>query len=404
MNLQIWIGDDYMTEKAFKYAKTPETKQKNSNFGNQKNGVEHSVSPAERILHLQSIAGNQAVQTLIKSGALQAKLKVSHPNDMYEQEADRMAKQVMRISEPKVQLKCTGCNKDEKDILQTKKVSKHIPVTQDQDVPPVIHEVLRSPGQPLDPVIRTFMEPRFEYDFSKVRVRSEEQAAASAEAINAHAYTVGQEIVFADGKYAPGTDEGKELIAHELTHVVQQAQNVQRNIIQMRAGCSSSKDTTITEDHRRARKMLSNAIAAVALYDGTKPAKVRAALSAHFHGATSNAFATWINLNLRILWALTWMAGYECYTGGILERTWACGSNALATTFWCVPGIDIRLCPSYFSQSAIERSTTLIHEWIHKYGCNFDLGYEHEDEYSKNRTVTQLLNADSFANFIRDVQ
>lgn len=280
-----------------------------------------------------------------------------------------------------------------------------MPVTQYQDVPPIIREVLRLPGKPLDEVTRAFMEPRFGYDFSNVRVRSEAQAAASAEAINAHAYTVGQEIVFANGKYAPKTDAGKELIAHELMHLVQQTQNVQRNIIQRRSGCSSSQDTIITEDHRRAREMLSNAIDVVSSYNGTNPAKVRNALSAHFHSATSNAFATWINLNLRILWALTWMAGYKCYTGGIVERTWACRSdNELATTFWCVPGIDIRLCPSYFSQSAIERSTTLIHEWIHKYGCNFDLGYEHEKKYSKNRTVTQLLNADSFANFIRDVQ
>jgi hypothetical protein len=393
-----------MTEKAVTYAKTPEPKQKCSNLCTQKSGVDYSVSPADRILHLQHTAGNQAVRRLLRSGALQAKMKVSQPNDIYEQEADLVAEKVMRMPETEVQHKCTGCNKDEEDVLQTKKLSRQMPVTQHQDAPPIIREVLRSPGKPLDPVIRAFMEPRFGHDFSNVRVHSEEQAAMSAKALNAHAYTVEQNIVFADGKYAPGTDSGKELIAHELTHVVQQTQNVQRNIIQRKSGCSSSQDTTITEDHRRAREMLSNAIDSVSSYDGTKPAKVRNALSAHFHGATSNAFATWINLNLRILWALTWMAGYECYTGGILERTWACGSGALATTFWCVPGIDIRLCPSYFGQSATERSTTLIHEWIHKYGCNFDLGYEHESEYGRNWTVTQLLNADSFSSFIRDVQ
>jgi hypothetical protein len=98
------------------------------------------------------------------------------------------------------------------------------------------------------------------------------------------------------------------------------------------------------------------------------------------------------------------MAGYQCYNGGLFEGTWACGGSALATTFWCVPGVDIRLCPSYFGQTPTERSTTLIHEWVHKYGCNFDLGYEHETGYSGNGTLTQLLNADSFSNFIRDVQ
>jgi hypothetical protein len=117
----------------------------------------------------------------------------------------------------------------------------------------------------------------------------------------------------------------------------------------------------------------------------------------------NSKFAAWINVNLRFLWGVTWMAGYECYSGGLLERVWACGPNDLATTFWCVPGVDIRLCPSYFRQSPKERSTTLIHEWVHKYGCNFDLGYEHESDYPQNWTVTQLLSADSFSNFIRDV-
>jgi hypothetical protein len=107
---------------------------------------------------------------------------------------------------------------------------------------------------------------------------------------------------------------------------------------------------------------------------------------------------------LRYLLVASWMAGYECFSGGIWESTWACSGADLATTFWCVPGIAIRLCPSYFAQTDVERSTTLIHEWVHKYGCNFDLGYEHEAGYASNYTLTQLLNADSFSSLIRDVQ
>ncbi len=213
-----------MVEKAVTYIKKPEIEQKCSSLCKQKTSVDFSVSPAERILHLQQTAGNQVVQRLIKSGTLQAKLRIGQPADMYEQEADRVAEQVMRIPEPKVQHKCTRCKKDEKDVLQAKKLSKPMSVTQDQDVPPIIYEVLRSPGQPLDSATRAFMEPRFGHDFSNVRVHSKEQAAESAKAVNAHAYTVGQNIVFADNKYAPGTDEGKELLAHELTHVVQQTE------------------------------------------------------------------------------------------------------------------------------------------------------------------------------------
>jgi hypothetical protein len=248
------------------------------------------------------------------------------------------------------------------------------------------------------------MSQRFGYDFSEVRVRDDAQAAQSASEVNAQAYTVGHDVVFGSGQFSPETGAGRRLIAHELAHVVQQASGVCRNVIQRRAGCSAAQETTITDDHARARDMLSRAVAAVSGYDGTTPAKVFNALRTHFHGATSNAFATWINVNLRFLQGTSLLAGYECFTGGLLERGWACrGPNELATTFWCVPGVDIRLCPVYFTHGTGTRSTTMIHEWVHKYGCNFDLGYEHEAGYAGHGTVRQLLNADSFANFVRDV-
>jgi hypothetical protein len=89
------------------------------------------------------------------------------------------------------------------------------------DVPPIVHEVLRSPGQPLDAARRAFMEPRFGYNFSNVRVHTDAKAAESARAVNALAYTVGKDVVFEREKYTP-TRTGQQLLAHELTHVVQQ--------------------------------------------------------------------------------------------------------------------------------------------------------------------------------------
>ncbi len=88
--------------------------------------------------------------------------------------------------------------------------------------PPIVHEVLRSPGQPLDASTRAFMEPRFGHDFSRVRVHTDASAARSARAVHANAYTVGQDVVFAEKHYTPGTIAGKGLLAHELTHVIQQ--------------------------------------------------------------------------------------------------------------------------------------------------------------------------------------
>jgi len=88
-------------------------------------------------------------------------------------------------------------------------------------VPSIVHEVLRSPGRPLDAATRSYMEPRFGHDFSDVRIHTDAKAAASADAVNAHAYTVGRNIVFANGRYSTGGGS-PQLLAHELAHVVQQ--------------------------------------------------------------------------------------------------------------------------------------------------------------------------------------
>jgi hypothetical protein len=94
-------------------------------------------------------------------------------------------------------------------------------------VPDAVHHILDSSGQPLSAAARKTMEPRFGYDFSRVKVHSDQLAAESARKMNALAYTVGTHIVFAEGKYAPFSDSGQRLLAHELTHVVQQADAVQ---------------------------------------------------------------------------------------------------------------------------------------------------------------------------------
>jgi hypothetical protein len=88
---------------------------------------------------------------------------------------------------------------------------------------PVVQDALRSPGRPLDPASRELFESRFDHDLSQVRVHTDEQAAESARAVNAQAYTVGQDVVFGKGQFAPGTGAGQQLLAHELVHVVQQA-------------------------------------------------------------------------------------------------------------------------------------------------------------------------------------
>lgn len=90
-------------------------------------------------------------------------------------------------------------------------------------IPPIVNEVLKSgSGQPIEPVVRAEMEMRFGHDFSRVRVHTDTKAAESAKMMSAKAYTVGQDIVFGSGRYEPTTTNGKQLVVHELAHIVQQ--------------------------------------------------------------------------------------------------------------------------------------------------------------------------------------
>lgn len=114
---------------------------------------------------------------------------------------------------------CSGCA-EKKGLLQRQSQTG---AGAANEVPSIVHQVLNSSGQPLDSSTRSFMEPRFGRDFSGVRVHTDSQAAQSARAVNAHAYTVGNNVVFGAGRYEPRTDTGRELIAHELTHTIQQS-------------------------------------------------------------------------------------------------------------------------------------------------------------------------------------
>lgn len=161
---------------------------------------------------------------------IQSNLMVSTPGDVYEQEADHVADRVMRMPEPQLKPACAcggGCPRcreehSGREQLQTMPILGHN--AGETNVPYIVQKVVSSPGQPLDSTTQAFMGPRFGYNFSRVRVHADAQAAASAEAINAKAYTVGKDVIFGAGRFSPGTRDGKRLLAHELTHVVQQNQ------------------------------------------------------------------------------------------------------------------------------------------------------------------------------------
>jgi len=244
------------------YAKLPETKRKNSPLLIQRTKSSQPIkTPADRILFLQRTIGNQAVQRLIKSGTLQAKLKIGQPGDKYEQEADRVADAVMRMPEPGVQRQVEP-EEEEEEILQTKPLVDQItPVVQRQVEEEEEEEMLQAKsmedatsevsndlesqinaikggGRPLGESERAYFEPRFGVDFSQVKVHTGAQAAESARVTNARAFTLGQDVVFGEGEYSPQTSSGKKLLAHELSHVMQQEihESIRNKLIQREVG------------------------------------------------------------------------------------------------------------------------------------------------------------------------
>jgi len=193
------------------------------------------------LLTLQQTHGNQYVQRVV--AGIQAKLVVGHPGDIYEQEADRVADAVMRMPERQVQRQIEP-EEEEEELIQTKPLVNQITpfvqrqVEEEEEIlqtkkregttPEVTHDLessinaLKGGGQPLAESTRNFFEPRFGYNFSDVRVHTDAKAGESAKAVNALAFTMGRDIVFGRGGYALETSGGLRLLAHELTHVVQQ--------------------------------------------------------------------------------------------------------------------------------------------------------------------------------------
>ncbi len=150
---------------------------------------------------------------------VQAKLTVSAPDDPYEREADQVAERVMRMPAPQVQrtgaAPCPQC--EEQQRLQRKPAAPHIASAGSEAA-----ALPLGAGQPLEPSVRRFFEPRMGADLAGVRVHTSGAAAAAAKGVDALAFTVGRDIVFGADEYRPESPEGRKLLAHELTHTVQQ--------------------------------------------------------------------------------------------------------------------------------------------------------------------------------------
>ena len=223
--------------------KKPEVNRDNLDSRMRRTNHSRSVNPSvDRILFLQKTVGNQAVQRLMRSGALQAKLRIGQPGDIYEQETVRVVDEVMHMPEPQaasgdathIQRASPICEgeelrrqpieeeeeelqrqpiEEEEEELQAKTTSSHFSET-NPNLESKIYS-LRGGGQPLPESARAYFEPRFGRDFSQVRVHSDVQAAELARVVNARAFTVGKNVVFGPGQFSSGSSLGKRLFAHE---------------------------------------------------------------------------------------------------------------------------------------------------------------------------------------------
>jgi hypothetical protein len=197
------------------------------------------------INRVRGSAGNHTLRTQTPehsytSARIQPKLTISTPGDTHEQEADRLADRVMRMPERSLQRACAcggGCAryKNEEQRVQRRSLASTItPFMQAKaDAGGVASDAIsnrivatRGSGRALPGGPRKFMEGRFGTDFSNVRIHSGPDAIQMSQELNAQAFTVGSDVYFNSGKYSPESPAGKQLLAHELTHTVQQQSNI----------------------------------------------------------------------------------------------------------------------------------------------------------------------------------
>lgn len=326
---------------------------------------------------------------------LQRKVAINKPGDVYEREADRVAEQVLRMPEVEV-------NKQPRDI-GTPLVQRRATTAgaEEAEAPPIVHDVLNSPGRSLDSATRAFFEPRFGHDFGQVRVHCDDRAAESARVVSAHAYTVGHHIVFGAGRFAPSTSAGRRLIAHELTHVVQQGTvghgvrashplSMQRHGATAKTtlprteteGCDPSLQSDLKAMHLPAREHVERAIAS--LEPGWKrmtPAN-RAAFSQYFDpshsGQIDDGFVRRVRDQYTLIHSTLRSLRFDCdpksWTLCGTSKEWCVGGRLMWTCFG-----NLHVCSNAYRAAAPNaKIETIIHESVHNALLTTDRAYSND--------------------------
>jgi Domain of unknown function (DUF4157)/Lysine-specific metallo-endopeptidase len=284
--------------------------------------------------------------------------------------------------------------------------------------PPIVHDVLRSPGQPLDPSARARMEARFGHDFSQVRVHADAQASDSARAVNARAYTVGRHVAFASGEYAPGSIEGQQLLTHELTHVVQQGaptgtvdtpvMRQEKPVPPSYSGCQPAQQALLDATVKDARTKINAAASVVASAYG-RPGSVtavnKALLMTHFHTTDRDDMRRILGTYHSIGRAFDAGLKLQCeQTCPSTATTMDCGYAYNTQLFGGFGPIHICFAPppgcNFTTTPAYKRIALVIHEAAHRHAGIDDRVYIWQlQAYAAQSAKEAMDNADSYGYF-----
>lgn len=377
------------------------------------------TAPGPRATGFERVPDRRGAETQV----IQAKLKVSDPNDSFEQEADRAADEVMRMPDRAVAGSCSGCGNQAQRSVQSAG-TQHAPI-----VTPDFESrmsALRGGGQPLSQSLRAFFEPRFGCDFSQVRLHSGAQAADAANAVNARAFTVGTDLVFAQGQPSLSTGEGKKLLAHELTHVLQQSggrtapssnhitasrspATVQRFSEKecLKTICGLNQCQQIEASLSLARQYVETAISA--MEERVLSSRTREAMRWLFDLDDDSQNAYILNMLKTINEALTRadnttdvQCEKTCYPPGAGAYVRTPETKTAGTLQQCTVDTPctINICDSFGGLSGPEKAIALIHEAGHLAGMSGDV-YRRKPRFRLMSQSEALGNAEHFALFVR---
>ncbi|QJW89145.1 DUF4157 domain-containing protein [Spirosoma taeanense] len=350
-------------------------------------------------------------------------LTISQPGDAAEREAYAVAEQVVgsgrtttlpnsgTFVSSAVQRKCAECEREEKEqSVHRKETTTAAPVTGSFALKSQL-EAARGQGSALPDQTRHQMESAFGADFGGVRLHTDSQAVMLSRQLNAHAFTYGQDIFFNSGKYDSRSTDGQKLLAHELTHVVQQSGSVQRQIQRQTqvkvtvdnvpGACSLDQHHKIEPAVRQATTWLQGTLRRLDNFIST-PARepgVQAALERHFHSSTPETAGRVRRILNRINSEILTRPDLqvECHTA----TDTSCSSAGAYVT-----GNLLAFCPNYFEGSAGWQASTLIHEMAHTLTGVTDItdrAYRNDRYYAQESPIEALTNAAAYEYFCVEI-